>query len=320
MSNKSHIKQISYILNLNEINSEKFYNKSFASGEFLNESDFENWFKNRLTKNIVFLNKSDYEEMCLSSLKSLKNFAETDFGSSRQRDFNQKWADTTRGYLGEKAFQKFLLQRFDIESKLKHKKGKLSDFIDTDIHEIKIKGEEKFRTPKKTVGVKTTNFNGMWLDIPGAQFHHSNYHILVKLILERNHMFSFFKEISIFKDKLLKRAVEKGYFEKHEADNFFEAIPNLDTIPAYITGFVKSDNFQSNYEYKGKKGRKHYTITSWKGKYKRSFLEKIREKESIEGDIIFQGINKFSHDDAYIFNTGSLNWSDADWHALINSL
>ena len=102
MSSKSHIEQISDILNLNETYSENFYKKSLISGEFLDDSEFENWFKNRLTKNIVFLSKSDYEEMCLSSLKSLKNFAETDFGSSRQRDFNQKWADTTRGYLGEK--------------------------------------------------------------------------------------------------------------------------------------------------------------------------------------------------------------------------
>ena len=101
--------------------------------------------------------------------------------------------------------------------------------------------------------------------------------------------------------------MKKVIFKKHEADNFFDAIPNLDAIPAYITGFVKSDKFQSNHEYKGKKGRKHYTITSWKGKYKRSSLERIKERESIEGDIKFQGINKFSHDDAYIFNTGNLD-------------
>lgn len=320
MANKNHINRISDILNLNKKNSENFYKNSLISKEFLNESDFENWFENRLKKNIIFLNKSDYEEMCLSSLKSLKNFSETDFGSSRQRDFNQKWADTTRGYLGEKAFQKFLSEKFNIEAKLKHKKGELSDFINTDIHQIKVKGEEEFKKPRKTIGIKTTNFNGMWLDIPGAQFHHSDYHVLIKLILEKNHMFSFFKEISIFKDKLLKRAIEKGYFKKHEADNFFDAIPNLDAIPAYITGFVKSDKFQSEYEYEGNKGRKHYTITSWKGKYKRSFLKKIKKEKSIEGDIMFQGIKKFSHDDAYIFNTGNLNYSSDDWAVFIKSL
>ena len=102
MSNETYINKISSLLRLNKNHSKNFYEKSLFGGEFLNDSDFENWFENRLKTNVVFLDKSDYEEMCLSSLKSLKNFAETDFGSSRQRDFNQKWADTTRGYLGEK--------------------------------------------------------------------------------------------------------------------------------------------------------------------------------------------------------------------------
>ena len=318
MPKETYINKISSLLSLNKNNSKNFYEKSLSSEEFLNPSAFESWFETRLKANVVFLDKSEYEEMCLSSLKALKNFAETDFGSSRQRDFNQKWADTTRGYLGEKAFQKFLLEKFKVQSTLKHKEGELDKFINTDIHEIKLKKEKNFRTPKKTIGIKTTNFNGMWLDIPGNQFHHSDYHILVKLFLEKDHIFSFFKEISIFKDKLLKRAVEKGYFTKQTADNFFNTIPNLNTIPAYITGFVKSANY--DYEYKGKKGRKHYTITSWKGKYQKSFLEQIKKKESIEGNIKFAGINKFSHDSAYIFNTGNLKWLESDWLSLVKSL
>ena len=318
--NPNHIKKISDLLKLSENNSRIFYEKSFIAGEFLNESDFDDWFENRLKRNIIFLSKSDYEEMCLNSLKALRNFAETDFGSSRQRDFNQKWADTTRGYLGEKALQKFL-EKFKISVKLQHKAGELNDFIGTDIHEIKKPGENRLRTPKKTIGIKTTKLNGMWLDIPGAQFHHSDYHILIKLMLEKDHIFSFFKEISIFKDKLLKRAVEKGYFKKNEADEFFNTIPNLEKIPAYITGFVKSSDFKSDhYFYAGKKGRKHYTIQSWRGRYKSSFLQKIKEKESIEGDIKFQGIGEFSHDDAYIFNTGSLNFSSDGWNTFTDSL
>ncbi len=318
MPNEMYINKISSLLKLSKNHSKNFYEKSLIGGEFSNDSEFENWFENRLKTNVVFLDKSDYEEMCLNSLKSLKNFSATDFGSSRQRDFNQKWADTTRGYLGEKAFQKFLLEKFEIQSKLKHKEGELDKFIKTDIHEIKLKEEKVFRKPKKTIGIKTTNFNGMWLDIPGNQFHHSDYHVLVKLFLEKDHIFSFFKEISIFKDKLLKRAVDKGYFTKQTADNFFNTIPNLNVIPAYITGFIKSAN--CNYEYKGKKGHKHYTITSWKGQYKRDFLEQIKNKKSVEGDIKFAGINKFSHDNAYIFNTGNIKWTEVDWLSVIKSL
>ena len=321
MSDKNYIKQISDLLGLNAAGSEKFYKKSCVSGEFSTEGEIADWIENRLKSNTVFLTVADYEEICLNALKSLKNFAETDFGSTRQRDFNQKWADTTRGYLGERAFQKFLLKKFNMESRLKHTVGELRDFIHTDIYEIKGKGERKFRQPKKTIGIKTTSLNGMWLDIPGTQFHHSDCHILVQLMLEKNHMFSFFKEISVFKDKLLKRAVEKGWFNKAEAGAFFNNIPDLREIPAYITGFALTKNFQSDqYKYKGKKGIKHYTITSWEGKYSHSFLEKIKKQNGIEGDIKFKGINKFSHDSAYIFNTGNLNWRAPDWREFINAL
>ena len=192
MSNQTYIDKISTLLRLNKNNSEIFYKKSLNAEEFSNDSDVENWFENHLKTNVISLDKSDYEEMCLSSLESLKNFAGTDFGSSRQRDFLQKWADTTRGYLGEKAFQKFLLEKFEIQSKLKHNEGELDNFISKDIHEIKLKNEKVFRKPKQAIGIKTTNFNGMWLDIPGKQFHHSDYHVLVKLFLEKDHMFSFF--------------------------------------------------------------------------------------------------------------------------------
>ena len=321
MSKASCIKKISDILNITKEISEKFYTASFNSGEFKNPSECESWLKHRLKENTILLNKSDYEEMCLSSLKVLKNFPGTDFGSSRQRDFNQKWADTTRGYLGERAFQKFLLQKFKIKSKLKHTSGERKDYDKTDIDRIKRTGESKFKPPRKTIGIKTTKFNGMWLDIPGNQFEHYDYHVMVKLMLEVDHIFSFFKEISIFKDKLLKRAVEKGYFKKQEADTFFSEIPDLKKTPAYITGFVESKKFQFNkYEYIGKKGPIHYTITSWKGKYKKAFLEKIKNKYHVEGEVKFQSISKFSHQDAYIFNTGCLDWSKDNWKIFFDSL
>ena len=321
MSDINTVKQISDLLNMTELTAEKFYKKSYIAKEFLTDKESGEWFNNRLKSKTVFLTVSDYESACLSALRALKNFAETDFGSSRQRDFNQTWADTTRGYLGEKAFQKFLSKKSGIESKLEHKKGHRNEFIHTDIYKIKKQGEQRFREPNKTIGIKTTKFNGMWLDIPGSQFQHSDCHVLVKLHLEINHIFSFFKGISVFKDKLLSRAVEKGYFNHQEACAFFSEIPDLKQIPAYIAGFVNSKEFRSEkYEYTGKKGHKHYTIESWKGKYERRFLQNIRERECVKEDIKFRGINKFSHDSAYIFNTGSLKWSDSDWQIFFNSL
>ena len=323
MFRENCVTEISNLLNTKKEISERLYTSSFKSGEFSTPDECGKWLKNRLKENTIFLDKSDYEEMCLNALKVLNNFPGTDFGSSRQRDFNQKWADTTRGYLGEKAFQKFLLQKFKINSKLKHTSGERKDYDGTDIDQIKKKGEENFRQPQKNIGVKTTKFNGIWLDIPGQQFEHYEYHVLIKLILEINHIFSFFKEISIFKDKLLKRAIEKGYFTNREAESFFSEIPSLTRIPAYIAGFVESREFllnRSEYEYTGKKGIKHYTIISWKGKYKQSFLSDIKNRYNIEGEVKFQSIGKFSHQDAYIFNTNSLRWSNTDWKSLVDSL
>lgn len=77
MSKASCIKKISSFLCTTDKNSEKLYTSSFKSGEFFQESGFEDWFQHRLKENIVFLDKSDYEEMCLSSLKALKNFPGT---------------------------------------------------------------------------------------------------------------------------------------------------------------------------------------------------------------------------------------------------
>ena len=321
MSSIKTFQKISELLNITSDKAEKFYQKSKLAKEFSNTEESDEWFDKRLKKQIIFLSSSDYEESCLTSLKALSNFAGTDFGSSRQRDFNQKWADTTRGYLGEKAFQKFIFDKAKIKSELAHKKGQLSEFINTDIAKIKKPKEKSYKEPKKNIGIKTTKFNGMWLDIPGRQFQRSDYHILVKVFLKTNHIFSFFKKISVFKDKLLKRAVQEGYFETKEADHFFNTIPDLDKIPAYIVGFVQSANFQSNdYEYKGIRGPKHYTICAWKGRYKKDFLDDIKQKENVKEDVKFAGINKFSHDDAYIFNTGNLSWRDSDWKRLFRSL
>lgn len=48
MLDKNHIKQISNLLRLNESDSEKFYKKSFISGEFSTESESHKWIEKRL--------------------------------------------------------------------------------------------------------------------------------------------------------------------------------------------------------------------------------------------------------------------------------
>lgn len=140
--------------------------------------------------------------MCIDALKIVSTTAGTDFGSSRQRDFGQVWADMTRGYLGEYAFKKFLEKTYSISCELGHEIGNLGDYLPTDIHNIKKSGES-WRKPKLSIGVKAVKWNGIWFDIPSDQFNHSDIHVLVKVGTARDHLFAFFKQLSVFKDKVL---------------------------------------------------------------------------------------------------------------------
>ena len=88
MSSIKTFQKISELLNITSDKAEKFYQKSKLAKEFSNTEESDEWFDKRLKKQIIFLSSSDYEESCLTSLKALSNFAGTDFGSSRQRDFN----------------------------------------------------------------------------------------------------------------------------------------------------------------------------------------------------------------------------------------
>ena len=108
---------------------------------------------------------------------------------------------------------------------------------------------------KIKVSIKSTKWNGIWLDIPGDQFSHSDAYILVKVGTGRDHLFAYFKTISVFKDKILKIGQEVGSLTNNEADDLFNALPAFKPIPAYICGFaLKSDNYE-NLSYAGKAGR-----------------------------------------------------------------
>ena len=257
--------------------------------------------------------------MCVSALKIVSNVAATDYGSSRQRDLGQLWADMIRGYLGEVAFKQFLNKNWGIESDLGHDKGSLKDYLPLDIHSVKFPGEPQ-RPPKVKISIKATKWNGIWLDIPGDQFNHSDIHILVKVGVGRDHLFAFFKEISVFRDKVLKIGQEVGSLTEKESEKLFDTLPNFAPIPAYICGFAKkSENFDA-LPYSGRKGRKHFKITAWNGPMSAGDLEKIKEKEGVSGKVQFEGIGKFSHNQGYLFNTGNLNWTKVQWDDVVKSI
>lgn len=93
-------------------------------------------------------------------MKILKSTSASDYGSSRQRDFGQLWADMTRGYLAEYAFILFLQKHWNIKAELGHEQGDIQDYLPSDIHKIQ-KFSEDSREPKIKIGIKGTKWNGI---------------------------------------------------------------------------------------------------------------------------------------------------------------
>ncbi|HET7673077.1 MAG TPA: hypothetical protein VFK11_01010 [Candidatus Saccharimonadales bacterium] len=286
------------------------------SGKEIDENNLvdsiDKWFINRFSKRLVYIDEKGYAQMCIDALKILKTTAATDYGSSRQRDLGQLWGDMTRGYLAEYALAKFLSEKWNMEVELGHEVGELLDYLPSDIHSVKKPGEEK-RNPNIQVGIKGSKWNGIWLDIPGAQFNHSDVHIFVKVGTARDHLFAYFKHISVFKDKILKKGVEVGSINDEEASVLYDNLPTFEDIPAYIVGFAIKDKKYSTLSYAGKKGRTRFIINEWNGPIFPGDSESIKHRESISGKVEFEGIGKFSHESGYLFNTGSLLWQDSDW-------
>lgn len=294
--------------------------KAIEGGE-CTPAGFEAWLHQRLLPNCVLIDEVGYTKMCVNALKILDNAAATDYGSSRQRDLGQQWADMTRGYLGEYAFKLFLAEHSGLEAQLGHDIGDLDEFLPTDIHLIRDKQTENpYRAPKLNISVKTSKWNGIWLDIPGNQFAHSDAHVFVKVGTGRDHLFAFFKHISVFKDKILRRGQEVGSLTVEESDRLFDALPSFQPIPAYICGFVWRDAAYEALSYGGKMGRKNYTITTWQGPISGGDMAQVKAREGVSGKVTFAGIGRFSHETGYLFNTGSLLWSEQDWQKLFARL
>ncbi len=293
--------------------------KAVAGGEINSATAPEEWLRKRFLPNCVLIDETGYTKMCVDALKILSRTAPTDYGGSRQRDLGQLWADMTRGYLGELAFILLLKKKWGIDSKLGHHVGELKEFLSLDIHEIKRNNEEP-RPPKINLSIKATKWNGIWLDIPGDQFDHSDVHVLVKVGTGRDHLFAFFKSISVFKDKVLRKGEDVGAITSDEATEMFNNLPSFKPIPAYICGYVPKDKDYKKLDYTGAKGRKNYSIQSWNGPYLETDLEVIKKKEKIKGHISFEGIGQFAHDKAFLFNTGNLLWEENDWIKMVGKL
>jgi hypothetical protein len=291
---------------------------AIAAGECEREAgSVKDWIDNRLMPNTVFIDHLGYAEMCINALRTVPSITATDFGSSRQRDLGQLWADMTRGYLGELAVKRHLESKFGMTISLGHELGDLEEFLNSDIKDVTVDGVA--RPPKVAVGIKTMKMNALWLDIPNAQFLHSDFHISVKVKAPRDHLFSFFKSISVFKDKVLKLGTDHELITAAESERIYTDIPDFGQIAAYICGFVPKDASYRDLDYGGRMGSKNFTVNKWNGPLRDGDFERIRVRESAHR-VQLEGIGQLSHDQGYLFNSGSLRWREEDWEQLVRQL
>ena len=257
----------------------------------------------------------------IEALKIQFLIAGTDFGSSRQRDLGQKWSDTIRGYLGDFGVQLCFKERWNIDIDLGHEEGTLEEYLPLDIHRVKFEGDTDFREPNLKVSIKSTKSNGIWLDIPGDQFHHSDIFILTKLIITTDHLFSFFKAISVFEDKILKLGLDKGLLTEETSQHIYDNIPSFKPVYGYIAGFVEySDNYETySYEYKRfVTNTKNANIYNYAGILDSEVLKKMKQ-EIAEAEnrekvgIKFVGIDSFSKSKRYVFGMRALKYKESDW-------
>jgi len=295
--------------------------KAKEGGEFKEDSECLEWYNERFKWATVSIDEDSYAQMCIDALKTVQFTAATDFGSTRQRDLGQLWSDMIRGYLGEYAFKEFLKIHWDIDAKLAHEKGDLAEYLPTDIPEIK-RPSMDWEKAKINIGIKTTKWQGIWLDITGDQFNHSDLHVLIKVGTGRDHLFGFFKKISVFKDKILQLGQNIGALNKQEADSLFDTLPSYHSIKAYICGFVDVQRDYSAMSYGGKKGNIHYTVTSWNGPYDPDDFDRIKtaEKLSDKAKVQLLGIGQLTNQPRYLFNTGNFLWNKSDWDRVISRL
>jgi hypothetical protein len=314
---KAIIQKIVQELMVGEEQAKRVVEKALEGGETTQE-DLQKWLELRFLPNIVYIDEVGYTQMLVDALKIVTTTAATDYGTSRQRDLGQLWGDMTRGYLAEYALSEFLHKNWGVASQLDHEKGEVVDFLSSDIRSVSFPSES-FRPSKLKISIKGSKWNGIWLDIPGGQFSHSDIFVFVKVGATRDHLFSYFKQISVFRDKVLRRGLELGVIDPASAEMVYEALPSFSRIPAYVVGFVTSRMNYTDLPYKGKRGRVNFTITEWRGHFRESDIGRIKEREGITGSVKFSGIGTFSGGERYLFNTGCLLWSRQDWEKEIIS-
>lgn len=300
--------------------------------------DFDEWFNNRFIPQVVWLDKNDYARAITRALPQALKFAGSDFGSTRQRDLGQLWTDTARGFLGEIALKRFIEQNFGVEIEQDISMDKLiDDYISSDIKAVK-EAQSDYRPPKINVSVKTGKFNARWMDeYSAAKIKNVDAFVFVRAGTAREHFVAFLKEVSFLKSKLFPMAEELGELTPDKSDQLWDAIPQFEAVPAYVSGFLMKNelnlpvhllgySLKGNENYRGKgKDTRRIEINQGVGILTTQNILSIPEIRQINQDgnlkMIISGINSdISDKDHFYANTGSLSYGKENWQKFVNQL
>jgi hypothetical protein len=279
----------------------------------------------------VVLDDNDYLKVALHALRLAPRVVATDYGTARQRDLGQLWADAIRGFLGEVAFAKWLREKYGLAVELDYSRGPLEEFLPSDIKSV------EGRQPGIKISIKTTKLNGIWLDIPGAQIEHSDVYVLVRVGVTREHLIAFFKKISVIRDKLMKIARERGLLSEEELSEIWNSVPEFSPLPAYVAGFLDkseiSEHIKNKYsiiEADGTVKVSKIVINKYMGYwhsgediYAKNLREYLKRKgKSVKDNmkIEFEGIGEFSRALHFIASSGLLKKRREDWDSIVTHL
>lgn len=291
-------------------------------GAEVKQSGLEAWMKDHAAFATVVLKQDDYVTALTHALRIAPELAATDYGTSRQRDLGQLWTDVARGFLGEIGLARFVHDRFGTEVVLDYTLGPIEEYLPSDIKQLRLPNGQVV-DPKIKVSFKTTKFNGIWLDIPGAQYDRSDVFVLVKLGISREHFVAFLKAISFVKDKLLPKAMQGGTINRDQADDLWNRLPDFKDIPCYIAGFLDRSSHVPKCTYSPRYTRdkrlKGYVLKEYVGWVRNGLPEGV-PAELKNASWEFESIGTFSKEDHFVANAGSLSSSKEAWQGLVERL
>jgi hypothetical protein len=293
----------------------------------LEDTTFDEWLKERFQYQLVWLDQGDYARALIRALWLAPKFAATDFGSARQRDFGQVWTDTARGFMGEIALKKFFAERLDTSIEFDTGRGKVEEFLPSDIKSIQRPGE-KARKGMLRVSIKTSKFNGRWLDVPGAQVEHSDIFIFIKIGIARPHLLAFMKAISFLKDKLFAEGRRLGELDEKDSKELWDEVPDFEEIPVYVAGFLDKSTLTMPIDQVGIKvsGRKNKKLLVYSGVGIFS-TQSVRERADVKYldpagtlPIVIDPMIDLGTSPHFMANSGALEFGKRAWQKLLERL